>query len=747
MQAKPLAPMPDATRRDFLKKSLVAGAVVSLGEMPFSKLWGAEPASDPLPGAFPPAPSWADKPMRWAQLTLVEDDPGKFDLAFWLDYFRRTKSDAVCLSAGGCVAYYPTTVPFHHRSAWLGESDPFGELVKGCREMGMVVIARTDPHATYDDVQQAHPDWIHVTAEGEPRRHWASPEMWVTCGLGPYNFEFMTEVKREIMTRYRPDGIFINRWDGSGQCFCAHCQKNFREATGFALPRTNQPQDPARRAYILWRQERLFALWQKWDGEVRKINPDSCVIPNTGGGAGSTLDMVKIGRLAPTLMADHQARRGLMPPWANGKRGKEFRATMGNKPIVGIFSVGLEEPYRWKDSVQNPAEIRLWALNGIANGLRPWFTKFAGSVNDPRWLRPVEEIYSWCAANERYLRHERSLARVGLVYSQQTAWFVPNSGGRDLSEDAAQGWYQALIEARIPFEMVHDRLLDPEHLAAFQTLILPNIVALSDAQCVQLRAFVERGGGLIATHETSRCDEWGVKRKDFGLAELFGVSFAGQTEGPMRNAYLRLEHETAPGHPLLAGLEDTPRIIHGITRVDVTPREKFPNPPLTLIPSYPDLPMEKVFPKTPRTDIPQAFLREVGSGRVAYFPWDIDRSFWEILDVDHGKLLHNAVTWAANQPPPLTLTGAGVLDVNFWRQKNSVTVHLVNLTNPMMMKGPIREFYPVGPFTLRTHLGELRAKAVKLLVAEGIPIFRQDGEWLEVVVPAVRDHEVVAIDV
>ena len=28
-----------------------------------------------------PAPSWVDKPMRWAQLTLVEDDPGKFDPA------------------------------------------------------------------------------------------------------------------------------------------------------------------------------------------------------------------------------------------------------------------------------------------------------------------------------------------------------------------------------------------------------------------------------------------------------------------------------------------------------------------------------------------------------------------------------------------------------------------------------------------------------------------------------------------
>src|SRR5215213_6173481 len=189
---------PAGSRRDFLKTSALAGGAVLLGQ---TSPRGAAPDSRVA------APSWIERPMRWAQLTLVEDDPGTFDPQFWLDYFKRTKSDAVCLSAGGCVAYYPTSVPFHHRSAWLGDRDPFGDLVKGCRAMGMVVVARTDPHATYDDAQAAHPDWIHVTADGKPRRHWASPEMWVTCALGPYNFEFMTAVKREITERYRPDGI------------------------------------------------------------------------------------------------------------------------------------------------------------------------------------------------------------------------------------------------------------------------------------------------------------------------------------------------------------------------------------------------------------------------------------------------------------------------------------------------------------------------------------------------------------
>jgi hypothetical protein len=238
-----------------------------------------------------------------------------------------------------------------------------------------------------------------------------------------------------------------------------------------------------------------------------------------------------------------------------------------------------------------------------------------------------------------------------------------------------------------------------------------------------------------------------VKRKDFGLADLFGVSFTGRTEGPMHNAYLRLEHEAAPGHPLLAGLEDAPRIVHGVWRLEGTAREKFAAPPLTLIPSYPDLPMEKVYARVPKTDIAQVFLREAGAGRVVYFPWDVDRTFWEILDVDHGKLLRNAVAWATNEQVPVTVAGIGVLDVTVWQQKNSLTVHLVNLTNPMMMKGPIRELIPVGEQKVRVRLPDgKKARSVRLLVADAAASLRQTGEWLEVTVPSILAHEVVAVD-
>jgi hypothetical protein len=685
--------------------------------------------------------------MRWAQLMLVEDDPAHFDPAFWFDYFKRTRSDGVCLSGGGCVAYYPTEIPFHHRSAWLGDRDVLGELVTGCRKLGMAVLIRTDPHATYDDAKAAHPDWIAVEANGNPRRHWSSPEMWVTCALGPYNFEFMTAVHKEIMARYHCDGIFMNRWEGSGDCYCAHCRENFKAASGFELPRTTDARDPVRRAFLEWRRQRLVDVLDVWNGEIRAINPESSVVPNNGSGAGSPLNTIETSRRAPMLAADRQARHGLAAPWLVGKSGKEYRATMGDKPVIGLFGIGLEEAYRWKDSVTSNAEIRIWALDAIANGMRPWFTKFSATLHDQRWLGEIEDIYVWTEKNQHYLAERRPLARVAMVYSQQTAWYYNGGQGGARVEDYALGWYQALVESRIPFEMVHDRLLDAEHLAGFKTLILPNVAALSDAQCKQLRAFVSRGGSIVATHETSLYDEVGARRKNFGLADVFGVDWTGKAEGLMLNSYIRLEHEALPGNALFAGLEDAPRIINGVSRLEVTSREKFAETPFTLIPSYPDLPMEKVYPRVPKTDVSCRYLRQAG-GRVAYFPFDVDRTFWEVLCADHLKMMRNALAWAHDEMPAVEVDGPGLLDVTAWRNANAITLHLVNLTNPMAMKGPYRDFFPVGPHTVRLRLpAGVAAKRARLLAADKEVAMERRGTTVSVTVPSIRDHEVVAIEV
>jgi len=181
--------------------------------------------------------------------------------------------------------------------------------------------------------------------------------------------------------------------------------------------------------------------------------------------------------------------------------------------------------------------------------------------------------------------------------------------------------------------------------------------------------------------------------------------------------------------------------------VVVKPAMPEPYSPLTLVPSYPDLPMEEVFPRPAKVVEAGVFLRQVGRGRVVYFPCDVDRTFWNVLATDHGKLLRNAVLWATNEEPPVTVGGPGVLDVAVWRQNKSMTVHLVNLTNPMMMKGPVREIIPLPAqqVKIKIPVGRRVTKA-QLLVSNRNIHYQESNGAIQLEVPTIGLHEVVALD-
>jgi hypothetical protein len=156
--------------------------------------------------------------------------------------------------------------------------------------------------------------------------------------------------------------------------------------------------------------------------------------------------------------------------------------------------------------------------------------------------------------------------------------------------------------------------------------------------------------------------------------------------------------------------------------------------------------MEDVYPRVPETDTRELYLNEVGSGRIAYFPGDIDRTFWQVMSADHSKLLRNTIRWALKEESMVEVKGPGIIDVTIWRQANSMTVHLVNLTNPMMMKGPFREFIPVDQqVRIKIPQGE-KVRGVRLLVSDQTAIFKiMEGEIM-LNVPQIQDHEIIGID-
>ena len=709
-------------------------------------------------GAAAPAPDkgWEWEPMRWVQICATEDDPARYDPQFWFDFLKRTKTTGVCLSAGGVTAFYPTKVPFHTRSPYLGNGDMFGDLTRACKKMGIRVLGRVDPHAMRADALAAHPEWVARNADGSPKRHPTASDLYLTCPNGGITFDWMPKILKEIVTNYPVDGVFGNRWAGSaGICHCDICKGEFRKAGGFDIPLSvANPQQPEVRAYNIWVDEKRYAQLKLWGDVVSGVNPNAFFTPGTWG----RLDPVRLRTTIRAVFSDRQGRNGQDPAWLNGRSAKEAYCTMQDRPVSGIFAVGeTSTPYRFEDSTQSSAEIATYLHDGLAHGFRPWMTKFKAEVFDKRWVPVVEKAYAWHAQHEDYFRNTENLARVAMLQSEQTAtYYVPGAvretGNREIVPDAQQpragngdasrGYYQALVEARIPFNLADERQLAPEYIDRYQVLILANVAALSDTQCRQIRDYVNRGGSIVATHETSLYDEWGKRRSNFALADLFGCDFAGKVDERVQNSYMTVHGP----HPLTRGFDDTPRIMAGTKLVHVTPRETT-KAALTLVPSYPDLPMERVFANTRETSTPMAYARTVGKGRAIYFPMDLDRTFWETSNQDHLALLRNAVEWAANAQQPLTVMGPGMLDVSYWRQKTSLTAHLVNITNPMAMKGYMREILPAGPFTVSLAVPPGAAiKGVRLLEA-GTPVeSRQENGRLIVAVPRVAVHEVIAVD-
>ncbi len=77
---------------------------------------------------------------------------------------------------------------------------------------------------------------------------------------------------------------------------------------------------------------------------------------------------------------------------------------------------------------------------------------------------------------------------------------------------------QALIEARIPFDIIFD-----EHLAdlsKYRVIVLPGMECLSDSQIALIRRFVAGGGGLVATGQAGLYDQWRRLRVEPGLKGL-----------------------------------------------------------------------------------------------------------------------------------------------------------------------------------------------------------------------------------
>lgn len=718
-------------RRTFLKTSAAAGTLAALTD----PLKAAETANTPAVVPDPQLagqPAWLKSLRRIGQTNITEHDPAVLDVEAWADYWARLKVGVVYVSVTGIIAYYQTQVPFHRRGKFLAGKDFFGELNTAARKRGLRTFARMSPDLNWGDAVEAHPDWFMRDEQGNAIETADTPELFQTCMFSPYMTDYMTAIMREINAHYDVDGFYMNGWPmfNLPVCHCNICRK---------LPPPKTP------AYWDKFNDRVMELWRLYDGIAKEKNREAFYFANMGGGIHATPNLVQVGAISQWFQADNQGRGRMDDPiWGAAEQGRVCHAIMNGKlaaNVTGLWSTG---PLRWRESVKSPTETAMWLNETAASGMVPYIHVIGGETGmreDRRWETFGEGYFAWTAKHDAHFMNRRSIANIAVVIGQRTNLFYQPPTGMTMQRNM-DGLYSALLEGRFFFDFVHEDQLDLDRLKKYAALILPNVALLSDAQCAQLRAYVQQGGSLLATFETSLYTDQNQRRADFGLADVLGIRTAGKVIGRRGNAnpfYARIERQ----HAILDGFTNTSWLPGAEYRQPVATEEK---PILTVVPGFVAYPPELSYPQTSHTTEPAVVLHEHGKSRTAYFPGNIEHSLWIAGNTDLSRLLQNTIRWVAGGSQTCSIEGNGLVEALVWETEPGFAVHLLNYTNPNTHRGWLRGVYPIGQQHVRLTLPPGRdVQRIDLLRAEKEIPFRVNSGTVEFTIPSVDDYEVAAL--
>jgi len=770
------SPKPE-TRRTFLKQTAVAATAVAGAR--YLNLAGAPApgiATSAALGATTTVP-WYRRTSRWMQTNIAELDITRYDIGWWREQWKRTNTQGIVVNAGGIVAFYPTKIPFHPLAQFLGDKDLFGDLVKAAHADGIMVFARMDSNGAPNATYQAHPEWFTVGSNGRPFQDRA---LNIPCINGAYYREHIPAILTEIAQKYHPDGFTDNIWSGAGRdliCQCDNCAKKFKEQRGLDLPTAADWNASNYRAWIEWSYGLRLEIWDLYNKTTRAAGGPDCIWSgmNSGGMGGDFRDLRAIAQRAEILMLDNQRRTDATGFQANGISGRLVHGLMGPDKLapesMAMYQYGATN---FRIASRPEPEARLWALEGFAGGIQPWWHYINAYQEDRRMYDTPVPMGEWHLKNEEYVLHRTPVATVGVLFSLRNHDFFGRANAAQQVAEPERGFTEALLHARIPYLMVHADDLEKVALQ-LKLLILPNLGTMTDAHVAAVRKFVQSGGGLIATGATSLCDEWGDNRADFALADIFGVKLPAthalrteaarvrQVAGTSQQTYLRLLPEmraqvygphpagepaaTGTRHEVLRGFEKTDIIPYGGTleNLDVDASAQVL---LTFVPTRPNTPPEMIWSQNDHTNLPGLIVREAkGNGRVVYLAADLDRRYARENTADHGLLLRNLIRWAANDQIPLTVEGPGLVDTHLYQQPGRALLHLVNLTNANTWRSSAEELIPVGPLKVAVKLPVgVAGKSLRLLVSNQKPALTTANGWARFELASVLDHELAVIE-
>ena len=660
---------------------------------------------------------WYQKPLRAVTLEFPASDVATIDVKGIVDETHRGAVNTLCVFS---IGYYPGGTAFYQSRLaphypGLGERDLLVEALKAAHANGQKVIAYIASIWGGAELYWEHPDWAQRKADGRVTSWDEAYTSVAMCPNSPYR-GYLGRVVTEISENYPVDGFYFDEPSFQSWCSCSYCREKFFAEFHQELPVKEDWGDPVFQKFIAWRYRQITA-WRRSLYELVKRD-ERCVFFQ-GAFPLARFTSAPLGVSGITLHNPYQERFAVdwYVPLAHAAYLPDS-ADIGDVVHFELYRVSVREPLWWYGislrygqsigkgkqiltlnmMAQTPfdqyglpeGEIRLSIAEILANTASPQFARYYPDRVDQEAWEHVYASLNRAKEIEPYLENRESVKYAAILYSQSSLDRFDHMGDKPAHLSCLKGFSKALLQEHLLFDIITEA--DLGRLGEYRVLVLPNTSCLSAEAKAQIRRFVARGGGVVASYEAGMYDEAGWRQPSDDFSEMFGLSYS--SEPPQFggfDVYMRLSGE----HELPVKLSPGKLIPTGGIQLGVVAGSA------QVVASTLGGAAVHYGPLGEETGSPAVLLAQPeGRGRCVYFSLPIGNRYLEFGVSAHRELIAAAVRWAAREEAPIRLENASkelALTAYVQEVEKRYVIHLVASVRDEELRSitEVNEFFDV----------------------------------------------------
>ena len=594
---------------------------------------------------------WYQKQLRMLQTVLREPDIINYDAKAVVEYMKKSNSNVIIVNAVGIIDFFHNDDGFSHWNQFMKEGQEIlADLCTECHKNGFHVITRIDFRGAQKYRYEVHPEWFAANPDGSPK---VNTQYWLysPCYLSEYSNGHAVRFLKNLMGKFPIDGIWENAVGfGGGACYCRSCRESYRAELGKDIPVNDDYSSPVFDEYRAWKAKKADEHIVRIRDTVKSFGEDKAYSAVVFGIYHSSIHSGVDVYAARHF--DYVVGVSFLTGQAKAYDDLSYAATSVRflKALdphkTTVLLVG-NNGTRWR-LVKDPSqEVRTWMWEAVSVGANFWNCHFNGqypAATDDRRNAYIEtDVYTYLKNNEDLIQTQVPVTDAGIYYSSLSR----DKAHLDKDEsyaNAIKGLEAALVDNHIPYGFVTDNDLTAEKLPSYGVLCLPNAMCLSDAQIQVIRKFVENGGSLLASYKTSLFDEKGAKRPDFGLKDVFGLSYTGIEKDTSFDCYQMVRMAS---HKICEGMDADKTIyfINGGNTLLATAIDRDGEIVCSYVPIIQNQYPEQAWIRMTETQFPTVYTHTYGKGKVVYFPNQMDALVYTNGHEDYFNLLSNSLRY------------------------------------------------------------------------------------------------------